>query len=120
MKKATTLTAAFVLAIVPATAEAGELWAAFHNCMTDAIAAESLIAPLIKPQRDKGILAMRCRGESASRLFAAMAAVGKQDSASGVNSRISEAVQCFRFSGSPATHECMVTIAVGTAFLDGL
>jgi flavin reductase (DIM6/NTAB) family NADH-FMN oxidoreductase RutF len=46
--------------------------------------------------------------------------VGKQDSASGLETRSSEAVQCFRFAGAPVTFECMVTIAVGVPFRDGL
>jgi hypothetical protein len=49
-----------------------------------------------------------------------MAAVGKKDSASGIETRSAEAVQCFRFAGAPVTFECMVTIAVGVPFRDGL
>jgi len=113
---AVALTAAFV----PAAAEAGDLWKSFRTCMSDALAAETQLLPLAKPGPGQSTLSVRCRGSSAAALFDAMAAVGKKDNASGLETRSSEAVQCFRFAGSPVTYECMVTIGVGTRFLDAL
>lgn len=113
---ATVLTAAFT----PAAAEAGDLWKSFRTCMSDALAAETQILPLAKPGPGQSTLSVRCRGASAAALFEAMAAVGKKDSAAGLETRSSEAVQCFRFAGPSPTFECMVTIGVGASFLNAL
>ena len=110
------LTASFA----PTAAEAGDLWKSFRTCMSDALAAETELLPLAKPGPGQSTLSVRCRGGSAAALFEAMATVGRKDSASGLETRSSEAVQCFRFAGSPVTYECMVTIVVGVPFRDGL
>jgi hypothetical protein len=115
-----TLAAALATGLIPAPSEAGDLWRSFRTCLSDALAAETQLMPLTRPAPGQSTLSVRCRGDSAAALFDAMAAVGKQDSASGLETRSSEAVQCFRFAGAPVTFECMVTIAVGVPFRDGL
>ena len=112
--------AALAASFAPAAAEAGDLWKSFRACMSDALAVETQLLPLARPGPGQSTLSVRCRGESAAALFEAMAAVGKKDSASGLETRSAEAVQCFRFAGAPVTFECMVTIAVGVPFRDGL
>lgn len=113
-------TAALATAIVAGPAQAGELWTSFRACLSDALTVETMLLPLTKPEPGQTTLSVRCRGASANRLFEAMAAVGKPGSASGVDTRAAEAVQCFRFTGPPASYECMVTIGVGAAFLGAL
>jgi len=101
-------------------AQAGDLWKAYRACMSDALAAETMTLPLARPEPGKASLSVRCRGDSAARLYEAMAVVGRKGSGTGVETRTSESVQCFRFAGSPVSHECIVTIGVGAPFLDAL
>lgn len=115
-----TLAAAVAIAVAAPPAQAGELWKAFRGCLSDALAAETMTLPLVKPEPGKASLSVRCRGDSAAMLYEAMAVVGKTGGASGVETRTSEAVQCFRFTGSPPTFECLVSIGVGATFLEGL
>lgn len=84
------------------------------------MADDNLILPLGKPQPGERTLSLRCRGDSAGRLFEAMSKVGKQESATGVVTRTSDNVQCFRFSGQAVSNECVVTIGVGASFRDAL
>lgn len=114
------VTAALAAAVVAGPAEAGELWTSFRACLSDALTAETMTLPLAKPEPGQTTLSVRCRGASANRLFEAMSAVGKPGSASGIDTRAAEAVQCFRFTGPPASYECMVTIGVGATFLNAL
>ena len=117
----TITTAALAIAVAAPPAQAGELWKAFRSCMSDALAAETMTFPLAKPEPGKTTVSVRCRGESAAMLYEAMAAVGKKGGGTGVETRSSDAVQCFRFSRpSSVTFECMVTIGVGAPFLDAL
>lgn len=112
--------AALCVGFAPVTSEAGELWTSFRACLSDALTTETMLLPLTKPEPGQTTLSVRCRGASANRLFEAMSAIGKPGSASGVDTRAAEAVQCFRFTGPPASYECMVTIGVGAAFLNAL
>lgn len=112
--------AAFAIGVFAGPAQAGELWTSFRTCMSDALAAETMLLPVAKPQPGQTTLSVRCRGASASRLWEAMATLGRKDDPSGADRRSAEAVQCFRFTGPPASYECMVTIGVGAAFLNAL
>lgn len=112
--------AALAITTLAGPAEAGELWTSFRACMSEALVAETMTLPLAKPEPGQTTLSVRCRGASASRLFEAMSAIGKPGSAAGVDTRAAEAVQCFRFTGPPASYECMVTIGVGAPFLNAL
>ena len=116
----TLVTAALILGVAAVPAQAGELWTSFRACLSDALTAETMTLPLEKRQPGQTTLSIRCRGASASRLFEAMATVGKPGSATGMTTRSAEAVQCFRFTGPPVSDECLVTIGVGAPFLDGL
>jgi len=114
------LALALMIGLAPATSEAGELWTSFRACLSDALTTETMLLPLTKPEPGQTTLSVRCRGASANRLFEAMSTIGKPGSAAGVDTRAAEAVQCFRFTGPPPSYECMVTIGVGAAFLNGL
>ncbi len=118
--KIATATTALVLGLTPITAQAGELWISFRACLSDALTAETMILPLAKPQPGQTTLSVRCRGASAAKLFDLMAKPGRPGSAADSDTRSAEAVQCFRFTGPPVSHECMITIGVGAAFLDAL
>jgi hypothetical protein len=118
--KTAIVTSALMIGLTPVTAQAGDLWTSFRACLSDALTAETMTLPLAKPAPGQTTLSVRCRGASATRLFETMAAVGKSGSASGVETRAAEAVQCFRFAGPPASYECMVTIGVGAPFVGGL
>ncbi len=88
--------------------------------MSNALAVETELLPLAKPGPGQSSLSVRCRGEPAAALFEAMGAVAKKDSATGMETRSAESLQCFRFAGPQVTFECMVTISVGVPFRDGL